>query len=101
MDGERFDTLLKAVTARRSRRRMLRGLLAGALGGGTVTARRSRSTAAPSIWCACTYACRDEILVRCQKSGCPSTTKIRGETCPVLSELFCGTRQEGVCKGFP
>jgi hypothetical protein len=100
MDGQHFDTLLKTVTARGSRRRMLRGLLAGALGVGAVTALRSRSTAAPSIWCECTYACPSEITVRCQKSGCPGTKKLRGETCSLLSDLVCGTRQEGVCKIF-
>src|SRR5215218_1864129 len=78
MDGERFDTLLKTVAATRSRRRMLRGFLGGALGVGSVGALNTRSAAAAPEWCGCTFNCpvRDQEVYLCEKRTevfCPNS----------------------------
>jgi hypothetical protein len=106
MDGKRFDALLKTVTAGASRRRLVQGLIAGALGLGVVTTRNSPTRAlqpevTPPRWRGCRYRCPSGAEVaRCVPcpGDCPDI-RYRGETCTVCEDTPCifGNNERGAC----
>src|SRR5215207_3592926 len=101
MDGERFDMLLKTVTAG-SRRRLLRRVLGGALGVGALGALSTRPTAAAQTWCDCTYFCEGHFVGSCEKAidgECPEDSRIQGVNCNniPMDDLVCGPSKQDVC----
>jgi hypothetical protein len=81
MREQRFDTVLKQVTAGGSRRRMVLGVLGGAFGLGAGSALTPRPAAA-ATWCRCIYLCPEAGgIAKCFRESCPSETHFRGEIC--------------------
>jgi hypothetical protein len=104
MDGKRFDALLKTLTAGSSRRRMMQGLIGGALGTGVIAARSPR-TAAVARWRGCRYLCptSGQEVVRCalcptrpNQPECPPI-HVKGEECTVCADRPCNTATREEC----
>src|SRR5688572_11555322 len=91
MDGPQFDGLVKAVTARGSRRRVLKSLVGGLLGVGALGTMATHHAAA-ATYCQCLYFCSSHgTIFQCERgSFCPGGTRYRGVDCSILDNLQCG-----------
>ena len=115
MDGQRFDRWTKALATGTDRRKVLRGLAAGAAGLAGVAAGRKAAEAAPGLCqqrcgknaftsgpehAACLQACR-----RCERQGTPQNlcfVENQGLTCCPTGTVCCFTcdGDGGPCRQF-
>jgi hypothetical protein len=95
VEPRRFDTVAKMLTVSGSRRRLLSGLLAAALGTGAIPAAASSTCRTVGRTCredadCCSHYCALDVRLRRRLCACPAGTKPCGGNCIPASSCCFG-----------